>query len=333
MPTRTRLLACALAMAAAEPVREMMHVERWPDSGQYLHASIHGADDSLPLLFFVNGGFGVPNVAMEPYFRPFSEHFLFVTFNLRGVLSVNGTAAANASYEHVEDAAWMLHRVRRRFGKDKAIIAGLSNGADIILRVAYENPDAISAVIAASAIYNATAQLPVWERDQRDRVPWIWVKVGEWIGVDNFFGLVYGLYLQGFYGGMSYKCLMENRWNCVPTDMIMPWDLYLAPGMYSITHFLWLIPQITASMRSFADIDTKLLAEREYQMPVHILAGQHDLFSTMDIAVPFFESIVAPTKRFHLFEKSTHFIPTEEPERFLQTALAVQAEVESCETK
>jgi pimeloyl-ACP methyl ester carboxylesterase len=54
----------------------------------------------------------------------------------------------------------------------------------------------------------------------------------------------------------------------------------------------------------------------ELKVPVYILQGDNDHFTEMSVAKTYFDSLVAPSKKWYLFENGTHGVQIEYPEKY-----------------
>lgn len=54
----------------------------------------------------------------------------------------------------------------------------------------------------------------------------------------------------------------------------------------------------------------------ELKVPVYILQGDNDHFTETPVAKTYFDSIIAPSKKWFLFENGTHGVQVEYPEKY-----------------
>ncbi|MCR9065611.1 MAG: alpha/beta hydrolase, partial [Cytophagales bacterium] len=64
-------------------------------------------------------------------------------------------------------------------------------------------------------------------------------------------------------------------------------------------------------------IDINLMRDvPKLEVPVYILHGDNDHFTEMTVAKAYFDSLVAPSKKWYLFENGTHGVQIEFPEKY-----------------
>tara|TARA_B110000046_G_scaffold117900_1_gene124715 strand:+ start:6743 stop:7741 length:999 start_codon:yes stop_codon:yes gene_type:complete len=305
---------CAAAprlLVAARAVHEVFHVERAP--GNWLHGVVHGHDEKLPLLLFITGGKGTPFVTFEPSLRPLAQHFVYATYSMRGVMSINNTRPPHGTVGHIADAVWMTEYLAHRFRR-KVIVSGLSFGADLAMQVAASVPRIVVRVIAISGFFDIPANYALVKAHMRARVPRPLMWLSELLGSDNVVGYILTLYLAGFYGLISYDC--HAAYPCVPSTLVGPSDVLGSELLYDVWFGLKTVFDMHACVRSYADADTVLVAPGTVQVPIEFWVGQHDLMANRRVLDAYLTRLVAPETRIVAFERSTHFVPLEEPAAF-----------------
>jgi len=306
-------MAAVLSLLASlgAPIREVAHLHREPNT--WLHTLIHGRDTSLPVLLFIIGGQGTPFITFEPQMRELSDTFVYATYTMRGVMSVNSTLPPDGVEGHVDDAVWMASYLSERFDR-KIVVSGLSYGADMALQVARRVPERVSAVLSISGFFNVTENLRIAHEHIHNRVPAPLVWLGEALGDKNSFGYIYKLYLTGIYGLISYDC--HERWPCIPGTLIGPMDVLGSPFSYSFTFGFSTVFQMSRCIWSFRDIETLTPPDR-LDMPVYFFRGNYDLLANNNVLQEYIRQVSETTAtRLVVFNKSSHFVPLEENANF-----------------
>jgi pimeloyl-ACP methyl ester carboxylesterase len=131
-------------------------VEQW--------ISIRGADRNNPVLLFVHGGPGAPEMgAAWAFQRPWEDYFTVVNWDQRGAgktLRSNGAAALTGNLTRArmtEDAGELMALLRQRFHKNKIIVVGHSWGNVVGLGAALAHPDWIAAYVGVGPLLNMQA--------------------------------------------------------------------------------------------------------------------------------------------------------------------------------
>ena len=95
---------------------------------------IRGASSDLPILLFVHGGPGTPEMALSRYYENhLLNDFLIVHYDQRGAGKSYAPEVPNSIDIFVEDLLLMTEYLKNRFKKDKIFLLGHSWGTLILL--------------------------------------------------------------------------------------------------------------------------------------------------------------------------------------------------------
>tara|TARA_B110000046_G_scaffold185311_1_gene226496 strand:- start:225 stop:1190 length:966 start_codon:yes stop_codon:yes gene_type:complete len=300
-----------LAAAEARAVREVFHIERAP--GVWLHGTVHGTDETSPLLLFITGGKGTPFVTFEPQLRRLSEHFVYATYSMRGVMAINNTQPPNGTTGHIDDAVWMTEYFAHRFDR-KVTICGLSFGADLALQVAVKVPHLLTRVVSISGFFDIPSNYDLVRMHMQERVPRLLLWMSDLLGTDNAVGYIITLYIAGFYGLISYDC--HASYPCIPSTLVGPRDVLGSELSYDVWFGLRTIFDMNACVASYVDAPQVLVAPDRLEVPVEFWVGRYDLMANRQVLDAYLTRLQAPETRVVTFERSTHFAPLEEPDRY-----------------
>ena len=97
--------------------------------------------------------------------------------------------------------------------------------------------------------------------------------------------------------------------------------------IYSVKNKLEYIKGLLASSSTLLpDVkEINIAAIQQYKIPIYLIHGQHDYQIDRGVTKTYYESINAPFKQMIDFNHSAHFPNYEEPERFNQLMLTIQA--------
>ncbi len=287
--------------------------------------SIRSADRSNPILLFVHGGPGAPEMgAAWAFQRPWEDYFTVVNWDQRGAgktLRSNGAAAfagnltrARMTQDAVELIAWL----REHFHQNKIIVVGHSWGNVVGLGAAIAHPDWIAAYVGIGpllemraneqASYEGVLAIAQQRRDARalQQLQSIAPYPGagltpERIGIERQWVATYG-------GLAAYR---DNADFYFHAPRISP--AYDSADRQAIDAGGELsIPALLPDM-SGVDFSTTT----RVSFPVIMFVGRHDLTTPAAVTERWLAALHAPSKRLVWFENSAHMMPIEEPGRTL----------------
>lgn len=282
--------------------------------------SVRGRDRRNPILLFIHGGPGTPEMPTSwSYQSPWEDYFTVVQWDQRGggktEASTGGAVAAPAVNvaRMGSDGEEIVAYLRKTYGKAKIFVLGHSWGTVIGLSLAQRHPDWLHAYIGmGQVIYGPDNERLSYEfalRQARDRGNQQALKelealapypgppgslsvakiVTERKWVTQFGGLTWGR------SDFDYE---ENLKRLSPeyTDA----DLAADSGATLVQ----LLPEL-------GGIDFRSV--RSLKCPTFILAGRYDYQTPSAIAAEWLGNLDAPRKQIFWFEHSAHMIQQEQP--------------------
>ena len=301
-------------------------------NGMAQRLTIRGHDRSNPVLLRVHGGPG----KMEPpqAYRATNidlEEFMTVCYwDQRGVGPAFDPGVSDPKYtieQIVQDGIAVTEYLREEFGNQKIYIEGTSTGAVIAPLMVRERPDFYKAYIGIAQPVNGKANeelsydfvfaeatrrkdtTAIRELSTIGPPPYETIEKGNAaVQIERFYADKYSPKHPSKLGTMDIMKLMflYEGWS-----MGYKFEL-MSNGMYSpSTPILW--PQ-------FARIN--MLEEiREWPIPVYIMHGEEDHTTEYSLSKMYFDSIVAPHKRFFPFKDTGHSIHYDRPEQYREIYL------------
>ena len=284
---------------------------------------IRGKDVSNPVLLFLHGGPGSPEMALvRKYCNTLEEHFIVVNWDQRGAgksyspfipkneMKIDGFLA---------DARELTSYLKSRFGKRKIYIVGHSWGSILGVNLVQKYPDDYYAYVGIGQVVNMKEN----ERVSFEHVFDIAKNIGDKNAIKELSALketypntgkngIHDLmterkYLLKYggvmYGQKDYSSLIKD----FGIDEYNLYDIYLfLSGSYFSINAMWydLLSEIDFS------------GDATFKVPVYIIMGSYDYNTPIPLAEKYFQKIHAPKKEFFEFEKSAHMIINEEPENF-----------------
>ncbi len=286
--------------------------------------NVRGADRANPILVFIHGGPGAVEMPVAWTFqRPWEDFFTIVQYDQRGAgrsFPLNDPKALAWTLtpdRYRDDAIELIEQVRRKYGKRKVVLVGLSWGSVVGLAVAAKRPDLLYA-------YVGIGQLIDFRENERVGLDWTIAAARK----DGNATAVAELEALRPYPGTGpldmTKTMVERKWNIHYGGLAAgrrDADFYMHAGRLS--------PEYTAADRKAWDDGSDFtmaalwpqLAEVSFakldrlNVPVVLFLGRHDYTVPAPIAAAWLDRLRAPQKRVVWFENSAHLPMVEEPGR------------------
>lgn len=294
--------------------------------GMEQYVSIRGADRDNPVLLFVHGGPGAPEMGVGWAFqRPWEDYFTVVQWDQRGAgktlrhngeaVSADGLSRDRIIADTIELIAWL----RDYLGHDRVVVVGHSWGSVAGFQAALARPDWVSAYVGIGQIVDMAEN----ERRSHERVL-------EAARADGNETAIAELESIAPYPGdtpVTFERIGTERKWVVHYGGLAAYrdnaDFYF--------HAPRLSPAYDRADREAVDaggrltvpalLDDLMAVEQgaidAVDFPVVFFAGRHDLTTPSDLVEAWYARIDAPSKALIWFEHSAHLAPMEEPGRTL----------------
>lgn len=296
--------------------------EAVPIGGLEQWITVRGRDLDNPVLLFLHGGPGFPSMPVAWSFQtPWEEYFTVVQWDQRGAgrtFAANDSAAVAPTLtveRMIADAEEMVLHLRRRYGKEKIVLAGHSWGSVLGLELARRHPEWFHAYVGMSQ----AVDVPANEREGYDSLVARATRAGDTEALAELQALapypeadgaipVAELYTQRKwlrrYDGYTWREEDDHYYDLVrlSPDYGDAEVAAFGPGIAFSFEALW--PQFTT--KDFWDVT-------ELKLPVILMHGAHDLTVSYTLAERWFDRLRAPSKKFIRFDQSAHMIMMEEP--------------------
>lgn len=292
---------------------------------------IQSADPSNPVLLFLHGGPGMVEFFMEEtYPTGLARHFTMVWWEQRGAgmsFSSDIPPETMTMDRMIADTIEVADYLRDRFGQDRILLLGHSWGSYLGIQVVAEAPDRFLAYVGMAQIahqlrseimaretmieaYRARGDDAMVRRLTAAEVSMEAGTSPEWMRLRD--AAMHRI-------GAGHMREMDS----VITGIFLPmWRVraYTLPEKINIWRGkLWSRPFFWDAMIR-DDLGARLT---DFDVPIHVFVGAHDLTANPALSRAYFDAIQAPEKGFHLFENSAHSPLFEEPER----AVAILREI------
>lgn len=304
----------AVAPACAAAIDESMYV-RIGGIDQWI--STYGHDRSNPVLLWLKGGPGASTVSSICLYKSWEDKFTIVMWDQRGEgktfeKSGESVAAGMTIDQMASDGVAVAQYLGRHLHKDKIILLGHSWGSILGIHMIVRQPSVFAAYVSTGQVINLRRQLEagypsLLERasgnDQADRAlsaigppPW---KEDDSYHVVN----VWADALDPGSKVSSGVCAAEK---------LLPTPPYIQAGAEFSNRMLFNAIG-KEDMSSFAT---------QFSVPVIFIQGSDDLLTTTSVVRTYFETIVAPAKRFIELPSTGHLAIFRDPDAFLAQLVA-----------
>lgn len=299
------------------PGIDTLELVRLGDLDQWIR--IRGQNDKLPLLLFLDGGPGVPEMPFASANAELEKHFIVVHWDQRGAGKSFAPDIPPASMnveQLVRDAEELVNLLRGRLGQEQIFLAGHSSGSVVGVLLAQRRPQLFRAYIGISQVanlqmtetflYSFASRAAAEQGDDQAR------KELEEIGAPPFASekqlQVSQKWVNHFapdkFGAVSFNRLRLAFFS--PDYSLLDLVRLSRGAKFSFDH-LW---------REFFAYDLFKQAPH-LDIPVYFLEGRSDRVATGEIAQRYFDVLEAPRgKQLIWFEHSGHWPQLDESEKF-----------------
>lgn len=291
--------------------------------------SVRGANRDNPIILFIHGGPGSPEMPMSWSFqRPWEEYFTVVQWDQR---AAGKTYAANpvpdpatlTPQRYVDDAIELIQLLETRYGKRKIIVVGHSWGSVVGLSVAIQRPDLVQAYVGIGQVIDfrenekqgfdwTLAQAKAARNEEAIKAlealapyPGPGPLTLERVGVERNWNIHFGGLMYGHDNADPYFRTVRISPEYADSDR----KAFDDGSLLTITRML---PQMT---------DISFMSVRKMDVPVYFFLGRHDWTTPSGIAAAWLDRLQAPAKGATWFENSAHLMPIEEPGKVFLTLM------------
>lgn len=311
--------------ALGRPVKESVaSLERLVIGGVEQSLLVRGRNATNPVLLYLHGGPGTSELGMvRTHNMPVLEqHFVVAIWDQRGAgksFAARRPEAQMTVEQLLHDTLELTELLCSRFGQRAIYLVGHSWGSLLGVLAAQRRPELYRAYVGvgqAVAMREGEQLSYDWALDQARRAnDTKSVRQLEEIGPPPYAPLRPKLMTQrrilAKYGGEVHGSASGG----MPT---------LVRGLLAATEYGWLdrvnvFRGVFAGMRllwpQILELDLRTRAAK-LELPVYFLLGRHDWEAPAVLAEQYFERLRAPRKQLVWFERSAHFVNTEEADAF-----------------
>lgn len=306
-------------------------IARWqpvPINGSTQWLLIRGQDSTRPVLLFLHGGPGLPELSLLTG-SPLESRFVVVHWEQRGAGKSYDPTVFDQTFtvnQFVDDAAkvsrWLTNHFRGPGGRPaKLYVLAHSWGTFLAVLTAQKHPELFRALFCVGQIARQMeaeqisydwALAEAQRRGDDGRVGWLRAQgrppypPGAWLDYLTRQRPIVADYGGGMYRGNFYPLFIRSLLLC--PEYKLTDKLHYGLGAQQAVRRLW--PAV---------VETDLLrAAPTLNVPYFLFQGVHDYQTPYPIARRYFDHVAAPQKRLFTFQNSAHSPLFEEPGRFLR---------------
>jgi pimeloyl-ACP methyl ester carboxylesterase len=280
---------------------------------------LRGTRSSAPVLLWLHGGPGGSAIGWNrKHLQALEEDVLFVNWEQPGA----GKSYLAADFDritvkdYVDDTIALSEYLMARFNASGIVLVGHSWGSTIGLMAAHQRPDLYHCYVGVAQQVNSVENDTIGYHMALEQAR----EEGNRKVVDKLTKQGPPPYTKEESG--AYNTLFSRLPGCPPSicSEINLWEAFL-PREYSPLDSLRAFRGVVQGTKNVYPQLVDLDAERDIpqlEVPVLFVAGRYDYIHSQDIAFRYYESLRAPAKRFHWFERSGHYPCYQEPERFVE---------------
>ena len=285
---------------------------------------IRGEDERNPVILFLHGGPGSPELPMIKD-TELEKHFTVCYWDQRGAgmtFSPDTDPATMTTAQFVEDTRQLTDSLRKWYGTEKIYLMGRSWGSYLGIKTIEKHPELYHAYIGIGQVCNQLES----ERVAYDYLMAEARKAGDTNTIETF--ATYDKYAADF---PSNDYLLKARTNAMNKygvgikhkDMSM-FDLVIDVLFYRGYTLKDKLNYTRGTMFSLNTMFHKVIEDNlfesstRFDIPVFIIQGKYDYQVSYQLAKAYLDSIDAPRKEFFTFEESAHSPNLEESHRFVE---------------
>ncbi|MGR2792506.1 alpha/beta fold hydrolase [Bacillus subtilis] len=285
---------------------------------------INGVDVKNPLLLFLHGGPGTPQIGyVRHYQKELEQYFTVVHWDQRG----SGLSYSKRISHHsmtinhfIKDTIQVTQWLLAHFSKSKLYLAGHSWGSILALHVLQQCPDLFYAYYGISQVVNphdeeSTAYQHIREISESKKASLLSF-LTRFIGAppwkQDIQHLIYRFCVELSRGGFTRR----HRQSLAVIFQMLTGNEYGVRNMHSFFNGLRFSKKhLTGELYRF----NAFTSVPSIKVPCVFISGKHDLIVPAEISKQYYHKLEAPEKRWFQFENSAHTPHIEEPSLFANT--------------
>lgn len=269
-------------------------------AGRTIHYEVHG---SGPVVLHLTNSWGLSLEGLRGLYRPLEADFTMVYFDPRGM--GGSSPVVEESDLGMEAVRADFHAVREHLGLEKVHAIGWSNGAMNLALLAAERPETLRSATFVHGVASFGAEDMQRFAAERPELMQRWIAMQQELAAPELGWPERTDRMKAFWIEEYFPEMMADP----QTSATRLWEIFRA-AQFSARH-----ADYTDRAYPSFDARDRLAA---ITVPALVIAGAADLMPPEKVKQL---ADGLPRARFVLFERSGHFAPVEEPDRFRQVLL------------
>lgn len=290
---------------------------------------VRGKDVSNPIILFLHGGPGYPQISFaRRYQEKLEKSFIVVNWDQRGSgksYSNNIPKETMSREQFIKDTKELIDYLCKKYGKEKIYLAGHSWGSDLGLHVIKEYPEKVAAFISIGQMVNGIEN----ERISYDYVFEMAQKNKDTRALEDLERIG-----RPPYKNQSRDIMIQRRWlskyHGVERQTNTLNDIVLgsifSPEYTGLDGIKFLLGWKFTSNTMFGNnIGLDFMRDiPEVKVPIYFCVGVYDYNTPSELIEKYYNQLIAPEKELILFEESAHYPHFEESEKFTKLAIRIK---------
>lgn len=294
---------------------------------------MRGHDANAPVILFLHGGPGNPQISVAPrLLAELEQHFVVVNWDQRGSgksWSKDIDPSTMTVDQFVLDTLELTQWLKERFGQEKIYLVGHSWGSYIGALAAQQSPEYFHAYVGVGQMVSFVESeelsyqytIEAARREDNDKA----VAQLETIGRPPYDNGMEDIAVQrkwlDHFGGLQREVNMTQEWlkSIITRREYTLFDAYryMQGANFSGRHLFDCLTEVDL----FHEVP-------ELKIPVYLVSGKYDYITVSSLTERYYQRLEAPAKEYVLFEKSAHLPLFEERELFTQLMVRIASETE-----
>jgi len=287
------------------------------------HVLVRGQNKNNPVLLFLHGGPGYPQISFARKFQSkLEKDFVVVQWDQRGSGKSYSRQVPEESMnreQFISDTIELVEHLAKQFNQEKIYLAGHSWGSDLGVRAISKRPDLFYAYIGIGQVVHS-------EKQEQISYEYVYTKATE----DGNKQALEDLDKIGLppYANHEKDVMVQRKWLMrydrieinVDTMREIVLGILFSPEYSWLDGIRFIRGNYFTRQTMFNDIkDVNMFEDYPHvPVPVYFMAGRQDYNTPSELVKQYYNRLDAPSKEFYWFEDSAHDPHFEEPEKFAQ---------------
>jgi pimeloyl-ACP methyl ester carboxylesterase len=305
------------------PVGGVETYERVTLGGVSQAIQIRGERSDLPVLLFLHGGPGIPEMPVSRIYGGLEKEFIVVHWDQRGTgLSYDPSIpAAEMKVENfVNDTLELTELLKKRFNRKKIYLAGFSFGSEIGILAVKRKPENFQAYIGISQFLDLQKSEEILDREcrqlARDEGDLKTLHRLEEIGPPPYRTDKLGAEVNRLMADQVKRHTPHQMGTLRYVALVPGSKAYRFPDLMKAVKGRKFVVNAVADEFLYVDITPRV---RELEVPCYFLLGRWDRLLSATLVERYEQDLIAPKgKRVYWFDHTGHAPHLEEPGRFVE---------------